>query len=350
MKLCIRTVRRALLLTAAGAAFPSLAQTPPAEPPAAPVAVTVDNFTRAETDMYFSTVVNQGGFGKLRHYRDLMPIDRQSVVRANRDTVYSTGVFDLDAGPVTIALPDAGGRFRSVTAINEDHYAMTVAYGKGPYTFTRKQIGTRYVMIGVRTLVNAHDPADLQAIRALQDGITLQQAGPGSFTVPDWDKTGQKRIRDALTTLGDTLPDLNDAFGMPGTVSPVHHLIGTAIAWGGNPEKDAIYLNVKPRRNDGATEYRLRVANVPVNGFWSISVYNAKGFFEPNAQGAYTLNNVVAKKDADGAVSVQFGGCDGQQANCLPITPGWNYMVRLYQPRAQVLDGRWKFPEAEAVQ
>ena len=27
------------------------------------------------------------------------------------------------------------------------------------------------------------------------------------------------------------------------------------------------------------------------------------------------------------------GGCDGKIANCLPITPGWNYWVRLYRPR-----------------
>ncbi|KUE86353.1 carboxylesterase [Cupriavidus necator] len=327
-----------------------MAQTAPAEPRAAGVTVTVDNFKRAESDMYFSTVAKQGGFGKLRHQRDLMPIDRQSVVRANRDTAYSTGIFDLDAGPVTITLPDAGKRFRSVIAINEDHYVTKVAYGKGPYTFTREQIGTRYVMIGVRTLVDARDPADLQVLYTLQDGITLQQTAPGSFEVPEWGYTSQKRVRDALATLGDTLPNLNDAFGMPGKVSPIHHLIGTAIAWGGNPREDAMYLNVKPPRNDGVTVYRLRVADVPVDGFWSISVYNEKGYFEPNAQGAYTLNNLVAKKDADGAVSVQFGGCDGKQANCLPVTPGWNYMVRLYQPRAQILDGRWKFPEAVAVQ
>jgi hypothetical protein len=31
-------------------------------------------------------------------------------------------------------------------------------------------------------------------------------------------------------------------------------------------------------------------------------------------------------------VAVQFGGCEGQQPNCLPIFPGWNYMVRLYRP------------------
>ena len=62
---------------------------------------------------------------------------------------------------------------------------------------------------------------------------------------------------------------------------------------------------------------------------------------------AYTLNSITAKKDADGLVTVQFGGCDGKAANCLPIFSGWNYMVRLYRPRKEVLDGTWKFPELQ---
>lgn len=313
------------------------------------VAVTADNFERAESDMYFAAVAKQGGFGKFFHYRDLMPIDRQAVVRANRDTLYSVGVFDLDAGPVTVTLPDAGRRYRSIAAISEENYVPMVAYGNGPYTFTREQIGTRYVLIGVRTLANVNDTSDMAAARALQDGIASRQVARGNFEVPQWDKASQKRVRDALITLGDTLPDLNGAFGTRGKVSPVRHLIGTAIAMGGNPDKDAIYLNVVPAHNDGNTVYRLSVPHVPVDGFWSISVYNEKGYFEPNAQGAYTINDIVAQKDANGVVKIQFSGCDESVPNCLPTPPHWNYMVRLYQPRAAILDGRWKFPEAQAI-
>src|SRR5207245_6106615 len=35
--------------------------------------------------------------------------------------------------------------------------------------------------------------------------------------------------------------------------------------------------------------------------------------------------------------------------NCLPTMPGWNYMVRLYRPRAEILNGTWTFPEAQAA-
>jgi hypothetical protein len=139
-------------------------------------------------------------------------------------------------------------------------------------------------------------------------------------------------------------------FGPRDQVDPVRHLIGTAMAYGGKPEKDALYLNITPSKNDGATIYRLNVpGNVPVDGSWSVIVYDATGHLQKNQYDAYSLNSVTAKKSTDGAVAVQFGGCDGKIPNCLPTIPGWNYMVRLYRPRDEILNGTWKFPEAQPV-
>ena len=117
---------------------------------------------------------------------------------------------------------------------------------------------------------------------------------------------------------------------------------------GGNPQKDATYLNVYPTKNDGKTVYSMTIPkDVPVNGFWSISVYNKAGYFEKNELNSYTLNNITAKTNADGRYTIQFGDCTKTSVNCLPITDGWNYMVRLYQPQASILDGSWKFPVAQ---
>jgi hypothetical protein len=287
--------------------------------------------------------------GTFTHHREPPPLDFY-VVRPNRDTLYSLSVFDLDAGPVTVTLPDAGQRFMTMQVIDENHYTPEVIYGAGTYTFTREKIGTRYVSLGVRILVNPADPDDIKQVHALQDGIKVTQpGGPGSFEVPNWDQVSQKKVRDALLALAATLPDTKRTFGPRDQVDPVRHLIGTAFAFGGNPEKDALYLNVTPARNDGTTVHRLTVRDVPVDAFWSSSLYNAEGHFQKNAFDAYTVNNTTAKKDADGSVAIQFGGCDGKIANCLPIMPGWNYMVRLYRPRKEILDGTWKFPEAQPV-
>ncbi|MFE3187525.1 DUF1254 domain-containing protein [Nocardia sp. NPDC059240] len=311
--------------------------------------MTVDNFVRAETDREFALNVAQGGLGEFHHLREPMPIDHQTVVRPNRDTLYSSAVFDLDAGPVTVTLPDAGQRFMSLQVVTEDEYTPEVLYKPGSYTYDRDRIGTRYVLLAVRTFVDPGDPADLATVHTLQDGIRATQPAPGKFEIPQWDPGSQQTVRSALLTLAATLPDMTGAFGPRDQVDPIHHLLGAASAWGGNPRQDAVYLNVTPPDNTGAVAYRLRVKDVPVDGFWSVSLYNPAGQLQPNPLNAYTVNNVTAIRGTDGSVTIQFGGCDGQIPNCLPTMPGWNYMVRLYRPQASILNGEWAFPAAQPL-
>ncbi|MBZ6076115.1 DUF1254 domain-containing protein [Microvirga puerhi] len=318
------------------------------QPADTPVPVTVDNFTRAESDMYIRNNA-KGAFGTFAHKREPADIDNQTVIRLNRDTLYSFGVFDLDASPVTVTLPDAGGRFMSLQVVNQDHYVPAVVYDSGPHTFTRENVGTRYMVIAIRTLVDPSNPRDLQQVHALQDAIKVDQKDRGKLELPNWDAASQTKIRDALLVLARFTDGFRHAFGTKDEVDPVRHLIGTAAGWGGNPDKDATYLSFVPPKNDGKTVYKLTVKDVPVEAFWSISVYNAEGYFQKNDLNAYSLNNITAKKGADGSVTVQFGGCDGKIPNCLPIVDGWNYTVRLYRPRAEILNGTWTFPEPQAV-
>jgi Protein of unknown function (DUF1254) len=165
------------LLVATNAAVFAQGQSAQQAPTGNAVQVTPDNFNRAETDKYFGASVKEGGLGKFHHNREATPIDKQMVIRMNRDTLYSLSVFDLDAGPVTITLPDAGKRFISLQVIDEDQYTPQVVYGAGTYTFTREKIGTRYVTLGVRILVDPADPEDIKQVHALQDAITVTQPG-----------------------------------------------------------------------------------------------------------------------------------------------------------------------------
>ena len=98
--------------------------------------VTVDNFIRAESDLYFSNMVKDGALSAFVHRREPADVDNQTVIRLNRDTLYSSVVIDLDAGPATVTLPDAGTRFMSLMVINQDHYISTVSY-KGATTLTK---------------------------------------------------------------------------------------------------------------------------------------------------------------------------------------------------------------------
>ena len=65
----------------------------------------------------------------------------------------------------------------------------------------------------------------------------------------------------------------------------------------GNPDTAAMYVSGYPKENDGKTPYMLTLQDVPVDGFWSVSVYNKEGFFEKNPQNMYSLNSLTARSD-----------------------------------------------------
>lgn len=315
-----------------------------------PVPVALEDFVRAESDTYFAKVVSADGFGKLLHGRELTPIHEQVIVRMNRDTLYSPGIFDLDAGPVSLTLPDTGQRYLMAQIVNEDHFTRDIVYPPARRSYTRKEIGTRYMAILVRTMVDPRNPADSRAVAAVQDAIVVEQpGGPGRFEIPNWDQESLSEIRDALKVLGARARGGGVAFGNESEVDPAAFVIGTAMGWGGNPRSAAMYLNVVPRENDGIQVHEVIVQDVPVDAFWSLSVYNAQGYFEKNARDAYSVNSITAQRNPDGSVRVQFGGCGDSVPNCLPIMPGWNCTVRLYRPRRELLEGKWQFPEITPV-
>lgn len=315
----------------------------------AEVEVTALNFVRAETDFYMSKYVAQYGIGRLHHTRVPTPIDRQDVIRMNRDTIYSGGAFDLTE-PLTITLPKTNGRFQSMQVINQDHYTVTVEHDAGTYQFTQENVGTRYLVIIIRTFMDPSDESDIAVANEIQDMIQVKQADRGEFDVPDWDAESLATVRGLLLALGATVPDsFSKAFGAKDQVDPIMHLLGTAAGWGGNPPEAAVYPSAFPQQNDGKVPHFVTVGDVPVDGFWSVTVYNEDGFMQKNDLDVYSFNSVTAAKNDDGTTSIHFGGCDEGRVNCIPITEGWNYTIRLYRPKKEILDGSWTFPTVEPM-
>lgn len=314
-----------------------------------PIHVNVDNFVRAETGAQldrFLRVFVDGEINKWAHIRTPTPIDKQTIIRMNRDTLYSATVADISEG-ATLTIPDSGDRYLSVMVINEDHYINKVFHAGGTYELTMDEFGTPYVNISARILVDSSDPEDIKAVNALQDQLQIEAASSKPYVYPNYDQASYKATFDALLELSRGLPDATGMFGSKDEVDPVRHVIGTAFGWGGLPDREANYLNVDPGLPVGA--YQLTVKDVPVDAFWSISLYNKDGFFEENPYGAYAVNNISGTPNEDGSFTVHFGG-DPESVNYLPIMEGWNYLVRLYQPRAEILDGTWTFPNVEPVE
>jgi hypothetical protein len=277
--------------------------------------VTAHNYVRAESDFQMKGYVESfKSFGKFHHSRKPYDVDNQITIRGNRDTLYSFGVWDLTS-PVTITLPDPKGRYQSLMIVSQDH-SISVVYGPKKVTLTEESVGTRYALLTVRTFADPDDEQDMKA---------------------------------AINLITSTLTDTSKMFGKKEELDPAYWMFGAALGWGGLPAAAATYVNVTPEENDGKTPYTLTAKDVPVDAFWSVTLYDDKGWIPVNKYNAYSFNNVTAKKAKDGSVTIRFGG-DPKQQNFLPIVPGWNYIVRLYRPKKEILDGSWTFPDARPAQ
>jgi len=309
------------------------------------VTVTKENFARAESDVQMQKYEKMfHNLGKFHHNREMYDVNNQITIRANMDTIYSFAVFDLNS-PVTIIMPNTNGKYQSLEVVSQDH--SITSYYEGTHTFTKESIGTRYAFIFMRTFVDPSDKASLETAHKLQDAVIIKQADKGSFSVPDYDEKSLLAVRASINAEANKLPTTRGFFGHIDDLTKQNHLYGVAYGWAGLPEKDAIYEGVIVKKNDGKTPYTITVKDVPVKAFWSISVYNKDGFYTPNDSGIYVLNSETAKKNADGSITINFGNKGA--VNNIPITEGWNYLVRQYQPKEELLSGKWKFPQATEV-
>jgi len=195
----------------------------------------------------------------------------------------------------------------------------------------------------VRTFVDPNDEEDVKAAHALQDAITIKQADKGKFEYAGWKKEEVEAMREKINVVAVALPDSTKCFGRKEDLDPIYWLLGAAYGWGGLPVQDSAYTGGVTEKNDGKTPYSLTVKDVPVDAFWSVTVYDPKGMFIVNEHDAYSYNSVTAKKNEDGSATIHFGG-DPAQDNFLPIVPGWNYIVRMYRPQKEIIEGTWKFP------
>ena len=310
--------------------------------------VTVDNFVRAETDHMLRANMKAYSMkiGALSHTRTPTTPDNQPVIRMNQDALYSATVLDLSK-PVKLTLPEVDGRYMSMHVINQDHY-MFVESKPGSYELTEDSVGTHFAYVAIRTFVDINDPEDLAKVHAAQDAIKLTGGGKGPFKAPDWNEENLAVARKALNDLAVLGFEASYAFGRKEDVRPVDYLIGAAAGWGGLPRSAAMYIVASVTENDGKP-HAVTVKDVPVDAFWSITVYNADGYLEDNDLGINSYNNFSAQPNEDGSHTINFGGGDDGRVNCIPISPGWNYAIRMYEPRPEILDGSWKFPAIEPV-
>jgi hypothetical protein len=268
------------------------------------IPVNVDNFRAAETALVLDKqLVLTGGINRWFHYREPTPVDKQPVIRMNRDTLYSGAIVDISEGG-TVTVPEADGRYMSVMLINEEHCLNRVLHEPGVYDLSVEEHGTSFLSVIARTFVDANNADDVAEVNHLQDQLILDLKASRPFVHPDYDQESLTGTRDALQLLGKGVPDTDRTFGKKGDVEPTRHLIGTAIGWGGLPESEAYYYFENEPREVGS--FNLTFRDVPVDGFWSITVYNRDGYYEDNPYDSYNVNSVTAMRNDDGSVTVNL--------------------------------------------
>ncbi len=310
------------------------------------VAVDYENFSHVETSISMQKAIKMaGGINKFAHLKKPTPIENQQIIRMNRDTLYSLAAIDVSKG-ATITIPDTGKRYISMAVINNDGYTNMVKVSGGKYTLNKDNVGTDYALIIMRILLDANDPKDINSVNKIQDLYKIEAISNKTPPSISWNKVDYDKVYDALLALFKISKNANDMFGSKDMVDPVHFRVGTAGGFGGLPNKNAVYYNYNTPKIL-AKSYTMTLNDVPVNAFWSFTVYNKDGYLFKSNHGLPSINSTTAKANPDGSYTIYFGMCEKHKDNCLGIEDGWNGILRLYEPKEEVINHTWKAPTIE---
>jgi hypothetical protein len=157
------------------------------------VKVNPDTYIRAETDRTFHNISQQaGGVNRWFYIRKPTPLNQQTVVRMNLDTLYSASIVDTSKGATVTIPPLPAGRFMSVLLVDNDHYAPAVYYAPGTYNLPRD---TKYLAVIVRTQVfNSKDNADIALANKLQDAVVIKANSADPLPPMQWETSSLKAL------------------------------------------------------------------------------------------------------------------------------------------------------------
>jgi hypothetical protein len=152
--------------------------------------------------------------------------------------------------------------------------------------------------------------------------------------------------------------------GLYGT-SYLQRALITAIGLGANRPQDAVYPTSEGpdivQKYSGANKYVMHFKKgelPPVDGFWSLTMYNAQYFFVENPINRYSVSQRNSlKSNADGSTDLyiqnESPGKD-KESNWLPAPKDqFILMLRMYWPKEKapsILDGSWKVPPVKKVE
>lgn len=309
--------------------------------------VTRNTYSRAETDRSFANIAQQaGGVNRFFKIRKPTPLDQQTVVRMNRDTLYAGAIIDTSKG-ATITIPEMpAGRYFSVLLVDNDHYTPGTIYTAGTHTLPTD---TKFLAALVRIqLLKPDDPEDVALVNRLQDQFVITAGSADAFAPPPWDQASLRVLTATYNAEFGTYAQYPDGFmGPRGKADEATRHLAVAGAWGLFPNRDAIYINYNGKLP--ATGCYTATYHVPENSaFWSITLYGADGYMKSDNS---ILSAANRRMNQDGTLTAFFGSKEacGDVPNRLDISEGWNFLMRVYRPGPSVLNGSYTLPPAVPV-
>jgi len=301
----------------------------------ASIIVTQDNFPQAYTNLRFDAIIKKaGGINKFLE----MPVPssdptKQFVVRMNRDTKYSTSVFDM-TGDVYVTIPETD-KYVTIQIVDENHETQRMIYGPGRHKLTAK---TDHAFVIVRALDDA-----------TRRNLEVEAGSAKLFVVKNWDKESFAEIEEAGNLDFSDGYDQSKAFGNKESGQTAYmNYVGAAGGWGGAMVEDNIYQTSAYMGTEGC--YEMTFVDPEAIYFWSATVYNGDGYMYNDV--ANISSEMNPEKNADGSYTIRFG-CDGKPNN-IPIREGnttgkFNVLMRHYGPSEMVSNGEEGYNATKSI-
>jgi hypothetical protein len=301
------------------------------------------------------------------------------IVRMNNDTYYKIGFFDLSDGPVILSSKfHTRDRFYSFQLMDDRNFnfknvyhpngTFSLYYGDEPENIEGEAIKSpsNLTVIIVRVEVkNKDDEEDTKQAIKIFKGITIE--APTIKEIPELDLLSH--FSDSLVNIANLKFDsvaqnisLAKMFVsnnyVPTPELPLYFATWTKLAWGGPVPTHSTYEGRYTDNNDKLLKgakgtYTLTTEEPPVDAFWSVTAYDTErgGFFHPNKDDRYHINNTGVVKNDDGTITFLFKTeCQDNDQNCLTIPEGdFDLTIRYYLPLGSLQTGDWKMSNPELL-
>ena len=193
------------------------------------------------------------------------------------------------------------------------------------------------------------------AVREAHEVIALKYENgfvPPFFEGTRWSVPIPKETRDGL---GNMFADPNE-YGLDGRAVMYHMAYFSPKVFGGG---QFYLLNIVDRAGkplQGNKTYRLTVpANAPIEQYWSATAYDREthALIRGTSRPSLASNDTTVQKNSDGSTDIYFGPAApaDKESNWVPTDPKWQFelLFRLYGPKKELFEKKWKLPDVEEV-